>query len=382
MIPRLNVVQMVDVTGRGGAEKAMVDLALRLDRRRFAVTVCATRSTGNYQPILDAAGVATFVVGRQTKWDLYKLSRLVRFLRRQPVHILHTHLFGSNTWGRLLGTLAGVPVIIAHEHGSTIARREVWIDRLLYRLSDAILVPSEASKRWLRAQEGVPARLFHVVYNGVDIAQFSRDGAAAEIRAELGIPADVPVIGTVGRLSADKGGQDVLIRAVARLRQAYPAARLVVVGDGALRPKLEQLAARLDLGAAVIFTGVRADVPRLLDAMDMFVLPSLREALPVAVLEAMASARPVVATNVGGVHEVLRDGETGLLVPPGDPAALAAALQRLVSDRALATRLGAAGRARVEAAFTIEQMVRRIEHLYSELARRKLDEAAWKSVHT
>jgi glycosyltransferase involved in cell wall biosynthesis len=370
--PRLNVMQMTDVTGRGGAEKALVDLALHLDRRRFNVSVCATRSAGNYQPLLDAAGVPSLILQRQSRWDAVKLGGLVRVLRRRRIHVLHTHLFGTNTWGRLLGTLAGVPVIIAHEHWSSKAGREVWVDRLLYRLSDRIIVPSEASKRLVMELEQIPARALSVVYNGVDMTQFAPQADRAAAREELGLAADNVVIGSVGRLSADKGGQDVLIRAVAEVRQAHPEVRLVFVGDGPLRVGLEALVFELGLGEVVRFTGQRADVARLLGAFDVFVLPSLREALPIAVIEAMAVRLPVVAARIGGIPEVVEDDGTGCLVPPGDVAALAAVLERLVGDPALVARLGAAGQARVQAQFTVEHMVRRVEHLYEELTRRKL----------
>lgn len=371
---KLNVVQMTDITGRGGAEKALVDLALRLDRDRFNVTVVATRATGNYQPLLDAAGVRTLVLDRKSRWESYKMLELVRFMRRQPVHVLHTHLFGANTWGRVLGKLAGVPVIIAHEHWSSKANREVWVDRLLYRLTDRILVPSEASKQLVMQMEGIPARYLDVAYNGVDISQFKPGSDLLSVRQELGISPEEVVIGTVGRLSADKGGQDDLLWAVSELRKTHSAVRLLVVGDGPLRPELEKYASELGLpdSQAARFTGTRNDVARLLSAMDVFVLPSHKEALPIAVLEAMSVRLPVVATRVGGVPEVVEDGTTGLLVEPGDRSGMRDALSRLVSDRGMAGSMGAAGQARVRAGFTVEKMVEHVESLYEELAGRKI----------
>jgi glycosyltransferase involved in cell wall biosynthesis len=362
--------QMTDVTGRGGAEKALVDLALRLDRSRYNVSVCATRSAGNYQPMLEAAGVQTFVLDRRSRWETHKLIGLARLMRRQRVHILHTHLFGSNTWGRILGKLAGVPVIIAHEHWSSKSQREVWVDKLLYRLSDRILVPSEASKRMVMEVEGIPHRHLHVIYNGIDKAQFAPRSDRAETRSELDIPADAQVIGTVGRLSAEKGGVDLLIHAAARLRNNHPQVRLVIVGDGPLREGLEEEAVRL--GEDVIFTGTRTDVARLLNAMDIFVLPSLHEAFPIAILEAMAVRLPVVATRVGGVPEVIQDGATGLLVSPNDEQALHKALHRLLTKPQLAESLAQAGQQHVYEHFTIDKMVQNVERLYEQLARRKI----------
>ena len=365
-----NVLMMTDVTGRGGAERALVDLAIRLDRTRYNVTVCATRSAGNYQPVLDAAGVRTIVLNRNSRWEAYKLLGLLTLLRRERINILHTHLFGSNTWGRVLGRLARVPVVISHEHWSSKSGREVWVDRLLYRLSDRILVPSEASKRTVMAMEGIPTRYLRVLYNGVDISHFSPGThSRCEVRGELGLACDELVVGTVGRLSPEKGGVDVLVRAVELLRHDHPRARLVVVGDGPLRPDLEKLAD--DLGSDMVFTGTRTDIARLLSAMDIFVLPSLMEAMPIALLEAMAMRLPVVATKVGGVPEIVDDGVNGLVVPPGDEAALHSALHLLVGNPTLMSTLARAGQERVQTDFTLDTMVENVEQLYEELARAK-----------
>ena len=169
---------------------------------------------------------------------------------------------------------------------------------------------------------------------------------------------------------------DNLIRAAYRLREQYRNVRLLIVGDGPIRADLEKLDAELQEGNAgeespVIFAGARQDISRLLGAMDMFVLPSLNEALPIVILEAMAVGLPVVATRVGGVPEIVQDGATGLLVAPGDEAGLLAALNRLAEDTALRAKLANAGREQVRAQFTIEQMVRNLETIYEELLARK-----------
>jgi sugar transferase (PEP-CTERM/EpsH1 system associated) len=371
---RLNVMQMTDVTGRGGAEKALADIALNLDRERYDVTVCATRSAGNYQPLLDEAGIKTFVQGRGSRWDVGQWWKLLRLLRSERVDILHTHLFGSNTLGRLLGRLGGVPVVIAHEHWSTISPRQAQIDRLLYRLSSRIIVPSEASKQLVMQTEKIPAGAISVLYNGVDTNRFAPPStqARADARREFGIEDYDLLVGVVGRLSPEKGGVDNLIRAAYRLREQHRNVRLLIVGDGPVRGELEKLDAELreanaGEGSPVIFAGARQDIPRLLGAMDMFVLPSLNEALPIVILEAMAVGLPAIATRVGGVPEIVQDGATGLLVAPGDEDALLDALSRLAADNALCARLADAGREQVRARFTIEQMVRNLETIYEEL---------------
>ena len=248
--PQLHVMQMTDVTGRGGAEKALADIALHLDRDRFDVSVCATRSAGNYQPLLDEAGVRTFVQGRTSRWDLRQWLRLVRLMKRERVDILHTHLFGSNTLGRLLGRLAGVPVIISHEHWSTISPREARVDHMLYRLSDRVLVPSQASKSLISKVEGIPPHCIDVLYNGVDTTRFTppTPEERANARREFGIPDDALLVGMLGRLSPEKGGVDHLLKAIYRLSKDHPNLRLLIVGDGPTRPDLEKLNAVLDEG--------------------------------------------------------------------------------------------------------------------------------------
>jgi glycosyltransferase involved in cell wall biosynthesis len=371
---RLNVMQMTDITGRGGAEKALADIALNLDRDRYNVTVCATRSAGNYQPLLNEAGIRTFIQGRQSRWDFGQWWKLVRLLRREKVHILHTHLFGSNTLGRLLGRLGGVRVVVSHEHWSTIPKRQAQIDRVLYRLSTRVLVPSEASKALVVETEKIPARAISVLYNGVDVSRYRQASPEerADARREFGIEDHALLVGVVGRLSPEKGGVDTLIRAVYSLRKERPDARLLIVGDGPVRGELEKSDALLQAGdrgeqSPVIFAGARQDIPRLLGAMDIFVLPSLNEALPIVILEAMAAGLPVIATRVGGVPEIVEDGVTGLLVTPGDEQKLLSALERLAGDHALRGGLAKAGYEQVRARFTIEQMVRSLEKIYDEL---------------
>ncbi len=374
--PKLNVMQLTDVTGRGGAEKALADIAIHLDRSRYNVAVCATRSAGNYQPMLDAASVRTFVQGRTSRWDVGQWLKLVRLMKRERVDILHTHLFGSNTLGRLLGKLAGVPVIIAHEHWSTISVREALVNRLLHRLSDRVLVPSEASKRLVSKVEGVPLQTIGVLYNGVDTATFRPPTPEERVgaRRELGISGDTLLAGLVGRLSPEKGGVDHLIRAIYKPKNEQ--VRLLIVGDGQLRPDLERLNTELAQGQTdrVQFVGTRQDTPRLLGAMDLFVLPSNNEALPIVLLEAMAVGLPLVATQVGGVPEIVEDDVNGLLVRPGDESRLVLALERLASDASLRHRLGEAGLARVRKAYTTEHMVSRVDEIYRELYARKVGE--------
>ena len=293
---------------------------------------------------------------------------LARLLRDQRVDLLHTHtLAAANAVGRVAAGRAGIPVV-SHLHIENYFRPAT---KLLLRLADnitarrcaALVAVSEATRRAYERQ-GYPRRI-EVVYNGVEL-----DGASAGgLRAELGIPEGAPLVGEVGRL-CDVKGQRELIEALATL----PDLRAVFVGadlehGGAYERELEQTAERLGVRDRVVFAGRLEDPGRLLGELDVLALPSWTEGLPLVVLEAMARRRAVVATPVGGTPEVVVDGETGLLVPPRDPEALAGALGRLLGDSELRTRMGDAGYERVRARFSADAMTGRMLAIYDEVVR-------------
>jgi glycosyltransferase involved in cell wall biosynthesis len=209
-----------------------------------------------------------------------------------------------------------------------------------------------------------------VVHNGVDVGTLTPAIDVRGVRAEFGFPADAQIVGTVARLVERRKAIGDFLDMAARLRVAAPRARFLVVGDGALRPELEAQARALGLADVVVFTGERADPARLMAAMSVFVIPSLYEGCQYALLEAMAIGRPVVATPAGVAPAVVRDGETGLLVPFGDPAGLAVAAGRLLADPSLAARLGAAGREAIVAGFSLDSMTDALTGLYAEVVSR------------
>jgi glycosyltransferase involved in cell wall biosynthesis len=287
-------------------------------------------------------------------------------LHDEQVDVLHTHtLAAANALGRLAARWARIPVV-SHLHIENSFRTSTRpmlqaLDNRTARLCVALVAVSEDTKRAYERQ-GYPQRI-EVVYNGVAL-----DGTpAGGVRAELGIPDGVPLIGEVGRL-CDVKGQRELIAALAQL----PDARAVLVGadleqGGAFQSALEREADRLGVRERVIFAGRRDDAPDLLGELDVLALPSWTEGLPLVVLEAMARRRPVVATPVGGTPEVVVDGETGLLVPPRDPDALAAALRRLLGDADLRRRMGEAGYQRVRERFAADAMADRMLAIYDEV---------------
>ncbi len=367
---RPHVLTLTDVIGYGGAENIAEELAVHADPSRFRRSLCVTRPVGHVPGSdvslrrLRDAGVEVLLLNRRGKFDLRSLRRLVQPLRSQHVDLIHAHKFGSNVWGAFLGRSLGVPVVIAHEHTwsfeGQLPRR--LVDRhLVARFSDAVIAVSDADRERMVAKVKMPPEKVVVVPNGISF--HSGDGDA--IRQELQIGPDAPVLVQTAGLRPQKA-VEVMLRAMAILLTTHPDARLLVAGGGD-QSALRATATELGLGEGVCFLGARGDVPDILAAADVGVLSSDFEGMPLAVLEYMAAGLPVVATEVGGVPEIVRSGETGLLVAPRDPVALAAGLRRLLDDRALARAMGERGRSRQHERFSDQAMVRRVTDLYVRL---------------
>jgi glycosyltransferase involved in cell wall biosynthesis len=378
---RLRVVNLVNhLTIHGGAERIAVRIATNLDRERFDSTLVVSRwprpierrssSASEALAQLEAGGVRFRALRRTRKVQLAPWIRLARFMRSEHVDVLHTHQFGTNVWGSVTGRLAGVPVVLAHEHSWSYEGNPVrrFLDReVVSRAADRFIAVSREDQRRMVEVEGVdPARTLHIPLGIGDSPRPARHS----VRSELGIPADAPVLGVVGNLRSQKAHQ-VLIRATAELVGRWPDLRVLLAGTGPERQSLEGLVGELGLQHTVRLLGYRADVPDVLAAMDIAVCSSDFEGTPIAILEYMDAGLPVVATAVGGVPDVLDDGVQGLLVPRRDPEALARAIAELLSDPQRATAMGAHGRERRRTEFTLGVMIRRIEDLYRELVEEK-----------
>jgi glycosyltransferase involved in cell wall biosynthesis len=370
---RLRVLTLIDrVSPAGGAERIAATLAAGLDRERFDITVCATRAARpDAAEPLRAAGVRVESLDRRRTWALWEWLPLLALLRRERIDVVHTHLFGSNVWGSLIARLAGVPVVIAHEHSWSYEGRPLrqFADReIIARAADAFLVVSREDRRRMIEVERIDPEVIRLMPNGIAPLP-PADGR--RLRAELGIADGVPVIATVSVLRRAKA-LDVLLDAVARLLPSFPEVQVLIAGSGPQRVPLEGLISELGLEDNVRLLGHRGDVPDLLDALDVAVNSSDNEGSPLAVMEYMAAGKPVVATRVGGVPDLIDDGVTGLMVERRDPAALAAALGRLLDDRELRAAMGARGAERQRQEFSAEAMVGRTEDLYEELYREAL----------
>jgi glycosyltransferase involved in cell wall biosynthesis len=367
----------------GGAQKHLLEVLARLDRRRFSPMLCClvTDRPGADDllgaaralevPVLDARiRDGANALGRPD--TVRQMVRIAREMRRAKVEIVHSYLFHANWFGTLTARLARVPVAIVSKRNVDVYERarDRWACRIVNRLADCVTAVAQGVAEHVARTEGCRRDKIVVVPNGIDVTAGDRAGAAARPE-DQGPAADHLVVGTIARLVWYKGHQE-LIEAFARVRREHGSARLALVGDGPLRPALGEQADALGLNGSVRFLGTVPRAWRLLPHFDVFVLPSRWEGMSNGLLEAMAAGRPIVATTVGGNPELIADGETGLLVPPENPEALAAAILRLVRDPALARRLGEAARRRVVQDYTLEAVVRRMENLYDRLLTRRI----------
>ncbi len=355
------------IAAPGGAEILAVRSTARLDRGRFQPYFCASRSAAStLGGELEAAGVPLLVLGRESPASIRPWASLGRLLRRERIDVLHAHKFGSNLWAAILGPLCRVPVVIAHEHSWAGERgrfHQVLDRRLIARSVDAFVAVAAADARQMVDVERIDPRLVRHIPNGVP-APAAAEGPS--LREELGIAADAPVVGYVGRLGAIKA-LDVLLDAVARLSERLPQVRTLLAGSGDEEERLRARSAGLGLGERVTFLGTRPDVERVFEAVDVSVICSDSEGMPLSALEAMAAGTPLIATRVGGLPEVVDDGVTGLLVPPRDPEALARALEAVLGDADRRGRMAAASRERHRREFELDHVVGLLEDLYEEL---------------
>ncbi len=371
----LKVLQLIPTLDRSGAEKQMVMLAKGLPRDRFQVEAATLTRSGPLEAELAAAGVPVTSIGKRLKVDPFALRRLTRFLKDGRFDVVQTWIFAANAYGRLAARRAGVPVVVTAEMAVDLWKGPVerYVDRKLATYSDRLVGNSNAVVEYY-GKLGVPADRLEMIYSGiVDEPPPAVDPAA--VRAEIGFPPDARLALFVGRLAPQKRVGD-LLKTLDLLQHVQADLRTAIVGDGPLRKSLEKLAGQLDLKDKVRFLGHREDVPRLMAAADVVVLPSEYEGLPNVVLEAMIQAKPVVATAAPGTTEVVVDGVTGVLAPIGSIPLLARGLRDLIRDPRRAQALGAAGRERALAEFRADAMIARFADLYERLAAAKGSAAA------
>jgi sugar transferase (PEP-CTERM/EpsH1 system associated) len=376
MTAPIRVMHVVNVLSLSGMEHGVIKQVNRLDPARFAPSICCLAfQREETLPVLDAR-IGLHELHKAAGRDLGIVPRLAALLRRERVEIVHSHNWQTFFYSVAAAALAGISLRVHGHHGREAAAasaRQTRLSRRLARRVSRIVAVSGDLGRELIEEWGVPAERVTVIPNGVDLDGFAHPGPVEEAREALGLTPEHHVIITVGGLRPVKDFP-TLIRAFARVHAERREARLVIVGGergGGSQPELEALADSLGVRSAVIFPGVRQDIARLLALADVYVNSSVFEGMSNTILEAMAASRPVVATEVGGNPELVRDGVTGYLVPPADAGSLAARLVEVLSDPGLAKALGAAGRRLVESEHAMSRMVTAYEDSYEDLVWRR-----------
>jgi glycosyltransferase involved in cell wall biosynthesis len=371
---KIKVLEIIQQGKIGGGESHLLTLIGQLDRRRFEPVVVAL-SDGEMIGRLKSMGVRSYVVASGLPFNPMVWGPLLRLLREEAIDLVHTH--GARSLSNVLFPARRLSVPVVHTvHGWSfhdhLPAWKRWAriagERFLTSRSFINIAVSESNARIGLDKLGV----FHgvVINNGVDLTQYS-GGRGDAFRREFGIPEDAVLISWVARFIHDKNPL-ALIRAFSRLERQYPAARLALVGDGEARMAGIVLARELGLAEKVLFPGFRGDVPAILAASDIFCLPSIKEGLPVSLIEAMAMGNAVVATDVEGCHDVVTHGRDGLLVPLGDlENGLTMALAALLEDGGRRAELAAEARRTVERRFDARDMARAIERLYLQVLDQK-----------
>jgi glycosyltransferase involved in cell wall biosynthesis len=389
---KIKVLRVIARLNIGGPAIHVVLLTAGLDRARFdSVLVTGRENPGEgsmldealahgVQPIIIPEIVGEFSLGAR---ELQALVRLYRVMRQARPHIVHTHTAKAGFIGRLAARLARVPVIVHTFHGHVLqgyysSRKTQLLRRMehgLARLTDCIIAVSAQVKRELVTYGVAAPDQIQVIPLGLELDPFLNGGACrGAFRREWQLTGGARLVGIVGRLFPIKNHQ-LFLEAAALVARAEPAARFVIVGDGILRPALERQAQETDMADRVIFTGWRRDLPGIYADLDVLAVTSDNEGTPVSAIEAMAAGCPVVATNVGGLPDLICEGETGFLVPPGDACAVATAVLRVLHQPETARRMGETARMAARQRFSAPRLITDVEQLYLGLLERK---RAWR----
>lgn len=367
----------------GGAQETVLYTAAMLDPARYRVEVICGPQTGSEGSLIEtvrAYGIPLSIEPALVRQisplrDLLALVHLTRFIRRGNYAIVHTNSSKAGIVGRLAARLAGTPLIVHtvhgwsfHEHMAPPVRWSyILLERLTARFTDTLIVVARPDiEKGLRAGIGRPEQ-YKLIRSAIPLDEFNPVAVdRVAVRRELGLPLDAPVLGNVGRFSAQKNPLD-WVRVAGLVARKRPDCRFLLVGDGPLRGKVELALAEEGIADRTVLTGLRRDVPRMLAAMDVFLLTSLWEGLPRVIPQAMAMEVPVVANRADGTAEAIRHGETGYLVEPGDVESAAAYCLELLSDPVRRRQMGAAGRAYALEEFDVRQMIAQIAALYESL---------------
>lgn len=359
---RRRVMQVTWSLVAGGSEMYAFTVASGLDPQKYRSAMCALDKGGAMEEEIRRAGIPFEVMNRRPGIDIGLMWRLYKLFRKHKVSVVHTHHFNQLFYSLAGARLAGARIIHTEHSVEYFKRRRLRVAlRLMSVFCDKILAIGEDGARVLREQVGIPRRKLEIIRAGINTDLFNH--SRSEARGALGLAESARVVIIVARLFPEKNHR-LLLQAFSDVARRIESAKLLIVGDGVERDSIRSEIERLGLQDSVEMLGVRRDVARLLAASDVFVLSSDREGLPIAALEAMAARKPVVATGVGDLPLVVRDGETGRLVPASDAKAMAEALIEVLSDEERSREMGERARSMVTEKFGLQAMIERHAALY------------------
>ncbi|UCE24393.1 MAG: glycosyltransferase [Candidatus Zixiibacteriota bacterium] len=374
MNDKMNILQYIETSGPGGAETVLVNIARHMDRSRFNPYVVLHKSRWVHQQ-LEAIGVPTRIIPCGRSWDIGFLYRFVKTCRELKINVIHAHLFGAGLYASLAGVILRVPVIVTfHNELLLPGRRERFLrlkNFLIRHLASRLILVADFMKDDYVSRGKYPAGRLQTIYNGIECTSNETPSDVAVLRKELGLSESDLVVGHVANFRPPKGHR-YLAEAAAKVCAEIPNAKFLLVGefgDGSIKSEVEMLAGQFGIQDKLLMLGFRSDVGRLLNLIDVFVLSSISEGHPLSVVEAMAAGKPVVATNVGGLPEIVDQGETGYLVEPGDSSTLAEKLCLLLRNSDLRERMGHRSRELARRRFSLETMMTGYEKLYQEASR-------------
>jgi len=361
----------------GGGKRVFMQLMTYLNKDEFQFYSCCAFDK-EQEDFLSKQGGKIVHIDIQYGGFWCSIKKLVNLLKEEKIDIVHSQGARADFYSRVATKLTGqktknisTVAMLVEGYDVGILRKKVYctLDRFSERYVDKFTVVSDALKEKLIATHSIPERKIETIYNGIELQQYrtyDSDKSSKEIRKEFGVDDKELVVGIIGRMVWQKGFE-YLIESIPEIIETLPQSKIIIVGDGPLLEKLKSLSQELELGKNIIFTGFRSDIKEILSAVDLLVVPSLLEGFPMVTLEAMAMAKPIVATNIDGITEQITDGVDGILVPPKNPSVLAKAVLRVLNDKELAKTMGVAARKKVEQYFSVEKMVAKTEQVYSSL---------------
>lgn len=355
----INILHIIAKLPVGGVENQLAMVVKRYDRERFQPFVCCLSGEDVVGREIEDSGTQVIYLNKlqhQFRWSIVR--DIYNLIKRKDIKIVRTHQYHANFYGRLAAIWAGVPCIVASVHNVYTIDKKIHrriINKILSRFTDRVVAVSEAVKNDILKYDRVKRDEVGIIYNGVDVNRFLNVNGDL-VRREFGIAPDTTVVGTVGRLTMQKGHK-CFIDAISKIKGNFPEIAFLLIGDGSLKNDLESYAETLGMKNNIIFAGSRRDIPEVLAAMDIFVFPSLWEGLGTAVLEAMAAGKPIIASDLPPIREMIEHKKNGMLAPVKDSTALAQSIKLLLDDKKFAESLGRSAKEKASSCFSIETTV-------------------------